>query len=226
MSTASTVKNELQKCIDRINIYTEGQSSTLTEAVNQLIGFTEIEYVESTGTQYINTGILSALDLKIECEYSTTTLTKALFGARTSSSADDFIFGYFHNNMMYFASYGGESSDVTGNILNYDGNKHKVIMSNDTFTIDGIDQPVGRGELNNSYNIYLFTWNNKGTADSRKFVGKIYSFKIYKANNLIQYLIPAKDENNVICFYDLVSKSFFYNIGTGAFLYTQEGGDE
>ena len=217
MSTPYTVKNQLQKCVDRINIYTREQSTTLTQAVNKLMGFTELKYVESTGTQYINTEIPSALDLRIECEYSTTTATKCLFGARTSSSADNFMFGYFHNNLMYFASYGGESSDLTGSILNYNGNKHKVVMSNNTFTIDGIEQLIGRGEINNSYNIYLFAWNSKGTADSRRFIGRVYSFKVYKAGNLIQYLVPALDEENVVCFYDLVSKKFFYNAGTGNF---------
>lgn len=191
-----------------------------TYASNIVKAYTSINYVEATGTQYINTGIQTALDLKIECEYSTTTPNKTLFGARTGSSADCFIFGYFYNNTTsYYANYGGVASLIEGTITNSDGNRHKVVMSNDTFTIDGVSQTINRGQLNNSYDMYLFTWNNNGSADSRRFVGKIYDFKVYKDGTLIQHLVPAKNKQNVVCFYDLVSCDFFYNQGTGDFVY-------
>lgn len=36
---------------------------------------------------------------------------------------------------------------------------------------------------------------------------------------LLRDLIPVLDENNVACLYDKVSRNYFYNNGTGEFLY-------
>ena len=49
---------------------------------------------------------------------------------------------------------------------------------------------------------------------------KYYSVKIYEKDTeeLILDLIPAKDENDVVCMYDLVNGKFYYNSGTGDFI--------
>lgn len=52
--------------------------------------------------------------------------------------------------------------------------------------------------------------------------GRIYSYKLYKNNVLIQDLRPCIDSNGVVCMYDMVTKEYFYNAGTGTFGYTEE----
>ena len=47
---------------------------------------------------------------------------------------------------------------------------------------------------------------------------KLYSFKIYDDDILIGNFIPVKDENDVVCLYDKVSATYFYNLGTGTFV--------
>lgn len=188
-------------------------SANLVDTINSIMGYTELDYIESTGTQYINTEVKTSLNLRIECEYSTTTANKVLFGARTNASEDCLIFGYFYRTTSYYANFGGATSINEGNISNADGNKHKVVMSNDVFTIDNASQLIKKGELNNSLDIYLFSWDNNGTADSRKFIGKIYSFKIYNNDTLIRDLRPArKNSDGTICMYDKVNEKFYYNL--------------
>lgn len=48
---------------------------------------------------------------------------------------------------------------------------------------------------------------------------KLYSFKVFKNDILIQNLIPCLDDNDVPCFYDRVDKQTYYNRGTGTFEY-------
>ena len=47
---------------------------------------------------------------------------------------------------------------------------------------------------------------------------KIYYLKMYESNSLVLDLIPVKDKNDVVCMYDKVSDTFFYNQGTGNFI--------
>lgn len=181
--------------------------------------YKEVKYIESTGTQYINTEVKTSLNLRIECEYSTTTANKVLFGARTSASEDCLIFGYFNRTTGYYANFGGATSISEGTISNVDGNKHKVVMSNDVFTIDNTSQIIKKGELNNLLDIYLFSWNNNNTADFRKFVGKIYSFKIYNNDILVFDGVPCyRKSDNVAGLYDLVNNTFYTSQGTENFI--------
>lgn len=75
-----------------------------------------------------------------------------------------------------------------------------------------------RGTFTEFYNIYLFTWNNSDTADTRCFKGKVYDFKVYDRDVLIQHLVPVLDSENTPCMFDKITQKFYYNSGTGNFL--------
>ena len=47
----------------------------------------------------------------------------------------------------------------------------------------------------------------------------VYGFKIYEGTTLIQDYVPVLDSNDRPCLFDKVSKTCFYNQGTGEFLY-------
>ncbi len=128
------------------------------------------------------------------------------------------------NNTTYaYSGFGGATLIRSCNVNTVDGNRHTVALSNEILTIDNISQEQPeRGTFTEFYNIYLFTWNNSGVADGRCFKGKVYEFKIYDSDVLIQHLVPTLDSNNTPCMYDKVSSNFYYNIGTGDFLYGEK----
>lgn len=98
-----------------------------------------------------------------------------------------------------------------------------MVLSNEIYTIDNVEQTINnRDTFTESYNMYLFTWNNGDTADNRCFKGKVYDFKIYDRDVLIQHLIPVLDSNNTLCMFDKMTKKFYYNLGTGTFLYGEK----
>lgn len=90
---------------------------------------------------------------------------------------------------------------------------------NGTIYLDGIEQTIAKnniyapGSLGIAKDVYLFGTNRE--EEKRYFSGKIYRFFV---ENQID-LIPALDKNGVPCMFDLISKSTFYNKGTGEFLY-------
>ena len=68
-----------------------------------------------------------------------------------------------------------------------------------------------------SLTILLFAERNDNNAINKGRV-KIYDFKLKENNLIILDLIPSKRKSdNVIGMYDLVSRQFFTNAGTGTF---------
>ena len=65
----------------------------------------------------------------------------------------------------------------------------------------------------------LFAWRNSDGIVAYKGYFKVYSYKYYNNDELLQDLIPCLDNNNEPCMYDTISKQTFYNSGTGEFLY-------
>lgn len=184
--------------------------------------YTELEYLEGTGTQYINTEIKTKQSLRVECTFSGNQISTLLFGGRKNTGENSLVWGFNSVNYAYLG-FGGNTQRNNVTVNTVDNNKHTIIMSNDLYTIDEIDQVLSnRGTFTEFYNIYLFTWNNANSADKRYFKGKVYDFRIYDNDVLIQHLVPVLDSNNTPCMFDKITQKFYYNSGTGDFLYGEK----
>ena len=68
-----------------------------------------------------------------------------------------------------------------------------------------------------SYNMYLFGWNNYWSARDLS-SGAIYYFKIYESWTLVRDFVPCyRKSDSVIWLYDLVNKQFYTNAGSWTF---------
>lgn len=106
----------------------------------------------------------------------------------------------FNNADSAFSGFGGNTQKNNTTVNTTDGKKHTVVLSNEVYTIDDVNQSLpNRGTFTEFYSIYLFTWNNANSADNRHFKGKVYEFKIYDNDVLIQHLIPVLDSENTPC---------------------------
>lgn len=177
--------------------------------------YTELNCIEGTGTQYINTEVKTKQSLRVECTFSGNQKYTILFGGRKSPNESSLTWGVngANNNVNYaFVGFGGKTQQSNITVKTTDNNKHTIIISNDLYTIDGINQNLPhRGTFTEFYNIYLFTWNTADVADDRRFQGKVYEFKIYDNDVLIRDMIPVLDKDNIACMYDKVNKKFYYN---------------
>lgn len=172
-------------------------------------GFTELEYIESTGTQWIDTGVSFAIT-----DTSHITLD-AIFYKGTSSMQ---YMGANGNNTIYI-----KPSENRGraNTAGYFTLKKRHII--ETFTnfdtyrssiIDGI-KTVGTDSatLNDKYVLFALGDIRQYTVACR-----LYSVKINKNSNVVFDGIPAKDFSGNIGIYDTITKNFFVNGGTGDFI--------
>lgn len=66
---------------------------------------------------------------------------------------------------------------------------------------------------------YIFALNRGGSVFEPSSI-KLYYIKFYDSEDtLLRDFIPVLDSNNVPCLYDKVSNTYFYNQGSGTFLY-------
>lgn len=178
-------------------------------------GFTRVEYLQSTGTQYINTNI--------KPNSETGTYVKGLWvGGGSGNNVDgagnilmtahignDNSAGYAYKGSWH--SIGGFlTSDIFEGSLNYLGNKTaKLRTINKNFS-----ESLPNVTFSTSNNLHLF--NPSGYNYNGQW--RIYSYKVTQGTEIILNFIPCLDENNIPCMYDLVSQKPFYNQGSGTFL--------
>ena len=185
--------------------------------VRETVYIKQLEYIQGSGTQYIDTGIVPT-NHKVEIKFYYTSYVdnKALFGADVLQ----YSLTWFSNK--WYGYYNGVEKQFTPE--KYHTALQTVIFNNDNnkIEIDGVEYADVSGSTNPTKGLLLFT--RYGT-DVPHDVGyapvRIYYCKIYdkSTNNLVRDFIPAKDNNNIACLYDKVSKTYFYNQGTGDFSY-------
>ena len=188
----------------------------------------ELEYIGSTGTQWINTGICpndNTIKLEVKVAYNNTG-TGQLMGSGTSG-AERFNFGIESNKFRF--GFGGGWFDANSEVLTPDTEPHIWVLDANTKTcsIDGTDRTlVGTYNPSGSRVIALFArGSSTNSAESgNRTKGEIYYTKIWDKGVLVRDLIPVLDLGDKPCMYDKVSGEFFYNTGTGEFLYAIKEG--
>jgi len=184
-------------------------------------GYTALEYIESTGTQYIDTGVPRSsrtFDLEVDVSFADTTGRYLIGTSRNSpgycgrASDGKFEFQYSLRTSM--------SSGVNERVkMRYYGGPRFVHF---TVTKNGISETLEFNNVSDSITTRTFViyGNNRVENDIAQILnGKIYLAKVSIDNDLKRDLIPARrDSDNEIGMYDLVSNTFFTNAGTGEFI--------
>ena len=184
-------------------------------------GYTPLAYIESTGTQHINTGYnINSADRvgdKFTCEDTSGTVI-APFGARNNETSNCFnlwvVTGSSYNPQYGVETYTAHPINRFDKLFEVDFNKNKC-------TINGVTSTLATNvSYTGSKAMYLFALNDGGSIDNRKWIGKCYYFAICNGNGALQVdLRPAKrDSDGAIGMYDLVSRTFKTNAGSGTFI--------
>ena len=178
------------------NNFTAGAEKTAIAAIG-----TPIEYLEATGTQYINTKIPANTVSKVITDFQFTSITSGTESEIMAVYVDD-------NNRMQCGYYSGAdfSQSYTGATTTYSQ------LSSLTARTTGTSTPLGSPSLT----IYLFGQNQSNTLYHPS-KAKIYSCKMYKNGKLDYDFIPIKTTTNIYGLWDKVNKIFYSNAGTGTF---------
>ena len=173
-------------------------------------GYKRLEYIQSSGTQYINTGFKPNQNTKIELD---------VLSAEGTSSNIPYIFGAQDSNNYFVATWvlGYGNGMVTTGINLYDGKFHVVKVENGALYKDGsIIAQRTVSSFSIGVPIFLFAVNS-----SRQSMGygacKLRSCKIYDNGTLVRDFIPCKNASGVIGLWDDVNSAFYQNAGSGTF---------
>lgn len=179
--------------------------------------YQEVEYIESTGTQYIDTGIKLNQGMGVELKISDVVYGNTkIFGSRSSATTNNFsilstassIVCDFYNyavNRLSVSTPITEPITITMNpsrlVLN---TSHQDISSYNSFTTPG--------------NAYIF--NGAGTFPTGYTNAKmrLYYCKIYSPSIVRDFVPCYRKSDSVIGLYDLANDTFYTNAGTGNFI--------
>lgn len=186
-------------------------------------GYTAVDYLQSSGTQWIEMGIAPNQNtkavLKIKINNFNSGLGSSLIGSRIDANSNDQFFTYLDGvggGRFLFRVDGQPAISWTGLTTN------KIY----TVTLSGTEMKAeledGTAVFSKTFSVNDFTSTVtmalfKSKPLGNGFWGRIYSCKHYSGDELIQDFVPCLDTGGVPCMFDLVSQKSFYNKGTGSF---------
>lgn len=190
-------------------------------------GYTQLEYIECTGTQYINTGVQSNNDNVLTGSYTNTV-------AAASSVVDKYVFGIYtyasgqaYSRTQLSVAYDGvigwggsfirQTNENVGGPFSFHVSKTGFIVGGQNIYTPQVDNFTNPG------NIFLLAVNSYNGGVSMP-VGfgtgiRIHSFAISRNGTQLIDLTPARrNSDGEIGMYDSVSGTLFTNAGTGTFV--------
>ena len=194
-------------------------------------GYTEVEYIASSGTQYIDTGVVPKSTTRLVCDFRfmdipTVSGQPKRCGWGSSSKAESFLFGFnaVDGNAHYqFTASVSSNWEEPSTGIDADTQRHVFDIAKGSQKFDGTEfatvNTLGN-TADSTQTMYLFAGHVEwGTTISYYSSLEIYSCKIYDGAALVRDFVPAvNDSNGEAGLYDCVTGTFFTNQGTGAFI--------
>lgn len=182
----------------------------------------EVAYLESTGTQYIDTGVMVTDTTGYYIELlPTDTKDQIYFGVRSYNQLGSngelykLYFGWkgVNTNSKYRpALFADKKNEIT---LNYFNDRkaffNGVTDVNYVLNFETISSP-------SSQTLTLLARKENSGVVTYNAGCKLYAFKVSEGETIVRDFIPVLDWNDVPCMYDKVSGKLFYNKGTGEFI--------
>lgn len=178
--------------------------------------YTQVEYIQNTGLQYIDTGYFDTKETKVELDFVYTDL----YYNQTTS----YYTGANAGNLVVINEQGymGVAGSTSTEILATKNERYNITLYRDinnlrSGVINGIELTGTVGSSYSTIPFMLFSLGGSETAS--RICYKLYSCKIYYQDTLVRDFVPCyRKGDNVAGLYDLVEKKFYTNNGTGEFL--------
>ena len=176
-------------------------------------------YVESTGTQYIDTGFVANGGMIVE--YKAMFLNYGyIVGSHNVSSPYGRNGGYLRFDGKWELGYGETAPGVSSGSLNTIYTvKFSTLYNNAYLEVDGTRIISSSGQNVSTNNVYLLT-NSLGMINNELTKARIYYVKIYDSGgHLWRDYVPYINAQGEVGMLDRANSSFYGNDGTGTFSY-------
>lgn len=182
------------------------------------VDYIELQYIQSSGTQYIDTGYKPNNNTRVQCRFELLESGRAygVFGSRIAYQNTAFdLFANGQNSSKYFQDDYGSNVNApmasTLGIYEIDKNKNVTNINGNIYTFPS-------STFQSNYNIYILGINTAGSTNNQLGSLKIYSCQIYDNDILIRDFVPCKTVEGTVGLYDVVNQAFYTNAGTGSFI--------
>ena len=197
--------------------------TTVSAAEYQLGGwafnytFKQLDYIENTGGQYINTGYEAGPNVTVTIDLEITKWNKnygAIFGSRTKNhAANSFIMC--------------QSKNKKNELRTEIGTEHYTTLPVETNTRTTLTLSGNSSFSEKGLEIYLFGVNQGGSLETEDWGSatyRLYSCKITDGGKVVRNLVPVQklDPDGAVGLVDLQNGKFYPSLGDKAFEYTKD----
>lgn len=182
-----------------------------------------LNYIESTGAQYIDTQVSGELPVSVSLK---------MRSGSGMSSADAVMCGMYQGSsgcMPVYLYQGkwvvsvGSVTDISpaGYLSDNTDYVVDVNMTTNSYEMKVNGASILNGSISgggNTNTLYLFARHDGNGVATRIAKGRIYYCRIYKGPTLVRDFVPAIDPNGEVCLYDKVEGKYHYNAGSGKFI--------
>lgn len=177
-------------------------------------GYTKLEYIESSGTQYINTGVsnFSTQSTHVILDVDWLSGLGCYFGCY--SSGRSWYVEALQPTKIYSGYLDkGKSADIATVIGRYTVDKNGIYTN-----VNGVKIQHASAGNTASISICLLACGGSSGVSDIADAARIYSCKIYSGLGLIRQFVPCKNSSGEVGLYDEVNDVFYGNAGTGVFI--------
>lgn len=197
-------------------VFFRDATSGSVEPVDLPTGYTQVEYIQSSGTQYIDTGYKPCGDTRTICQFMPLDASKAygIFGGRTSYKVKAYDIFARGINIYFQDDYNNASTANIETIANmiYILDKNKNVSN-----LNGTTYSVEYNNFDVDYTMYLFGVNTSGSANAQLGALRIYYCTIYDNEVLVRHFVPCINTSGIAGLYDTVNMQYYGNVGAGSF---------
>jgi hypothetical protein len=207
----------------RMQLDLKGNTKQVTSILPE--EYTQVDYIESHGTEYIDTGVNADYKLSFKAKMKFLNTTQKFMG---TIKIDDTNYlrhhfavnaGMTYTNVIYYT--GTRNVEITQ--FDNDIHEYNIDVYNKLANVDGGSDITMNYDTNfdTELNYFICARNRNAQLLQQDFIQiQIYKFKMYTAGVLVRDFIPCyRNSDNVVGLYDLVNGVFYENQGSGAFTY-------
>ena len=172
-------------------------------------GYTKLAYIQSSGTQYIDTGVAPDQTYTLKIKFQT-----AQSGSGGVAVSDQ---GWKSNGFGIWCNAAGFGNQAVQSLTLYGENPIEVVLSQSGLVVNGeqVWTPTA-ATFTVPANMTLMALNRNGSI-SEKLSGKLYYAQLYSGDTPVRDFHPCIDASGNVGLYDRVGKKFYGNAGTGVF---------
>lgn len=219
--------NRVTAAMDEINSqfsaagYKTGYEKIRVRGYRLPAGYKELESIESSGNQYINSEFYPTWESQIVIDCALASLTNnwaCLFGASANNQNKNSFSAWLDPENIPYYYYHDSNSKING----FSNLTVRTVLdcNQNIMTVNGMNTVMNKLEFSTGYPVFLCAQNYGGTLAFYSCL-RIYGCKMY-GNGLQRFFIPCINPIGEAGLYDFISKKFYGSSGSGKFIAGQE----